>query len=101
MSTTTNRRDITIIAGDTYTQTVIFDESQAGYSFTASLNNSIPFTCSMASDNVTLTLTLNSIVTASLDLDNTVYKWKLRRSDGAATPSVLTVLHGKATVTSV
>ena len=95
-----NQRNIVIIAGDTYTQEVAFTESQADYTFTATLNN-IPFTTSMASDNVTLTLTLYPVQTAALDLDNTVYKWNLKRYSSAATPEVTTILYGKATIQSV
>lgn len=95
-----NQRNITIIAGDTYTQEVVFTESQEGYTFVALLND-VSFTTSLASDNVTLTLTLYPSQTAALDLDNTVYKWKLRRYSAAATPEVTTILYGKATVLSV
>lgn len=93
-----NQRDITIVQGDTYTQEVIFSESQADYTFAATLN-SISFITSLASDNVTLTLTLTAAQTQALAADGTtVYKWRLRRSSADATPTVLTVLKGKALV---
>lgn len=94
------KRDISLIAGDTYIQQIIFDESQAGFSFSADING-VPFDCSVSSDNLTVTITYNSIKSAALDLDNTVYKWKLRRSDNAATPNIFTVLYGKVFVSSV
>lgn len=96
-----NQRDITITKGDTYIQQVIFDESQAGYSFAATLNSQ-SITTSLAADNVTVTLSLTAAQTAALDADgSTIYKWKLRRTSSAATPTVLTILHGKASVVSV
>lgn len=95
-----NKRDISLIAGDTYTQEVIFSESQEGYTFAATIN-STDFISSMASDNVTLTLTLTAAQTAALNTDSsTVYKWRLRRYSADATPTVLTILYGKVLVTS-
>lgn len=96
----TNQRNITVIAGDTYTQEVVFTESQEGYTFSASLNG-VAFATSLASDNVTLTLTLYPAQTAALDTTSTPYSWKLRRFSADATPEVTTILYGKAHVLSV
>ena len=95
-----NQRNITIIAGDTYTQEVVFTESQASYTFVAYLN-AVRFTASLGDDQRTLTLTLYPSQTAALDLDDTVYKWNLKRYSADATPEVTTILYGKATILSV
>jgi hypothetical protein len=96
----TTHKDITIIQGDTYVHTITFDESQSGYSFAATLN-AIALVDSMASDNVTLTLTLSAAQTAALVADGTtIYKWRLIRTNDSDS-TVYTVMQGTAKVVDV